>query len=270
MQRLKRVFHIDIKHCPVCGGTLRVIACIECPRPHRPNPRPSRRPRGRLRTPSTRLAAERALGRTLGLAITHHFLTPPTGAQQQRCASPLTPTGSYLPRHRSCTGPTLAGSKLLLDDREMSALGPVTDQFVSMPILLRQRRSVGCFTFPRSRSSWSPASASSASGRSPPRHPGATWCRWGFNTSRSRRGSRWSPLPPSLARCSATGCGTCSIRNRTSESCRYGPKPGRLLPAGSRSFLPESDGGRHRPRPPPMSVCSVRGDGMPRTGPRGA
>ena len=31
MQRLKRVFHIDIEHCGVCGGTLRVIACIGTP-----------------------------------------------------------------------------------------------------------------------------------------------------------------------------------------------------------------------------------------------
>ena len=31
MQRLKRVFHIDIAHCAVCGGTLRVIACIDTP-----------------------------------------------------------------------------------------------------------------------------------------------------------------------------------------------------------------------------------------------
>ena len=31
MQRLKRVFAIDIKTCPKCGGTLRVIACIENP-----------------------------------------------------------------------------------------------------------------------------------------------------------------------------------------------------------------------------------------------
>ena len=31
MQRLKRVFHFDVEHCPVCGGTLRVIACIEAP-----------------------------------------------------------------------------------------------------------------------------------------------------------------------------------------------------------------------------------------------
>ena len=31
MQRLKRVFSIDIETCPKCGGTLRVIACIENP-----------------------------------------------------------------------------------------------------------------------------------------------------------------------------------------------------------------------------------------------
>jgi hypothetical protein len=30
-QRLKRVFAIDIETCPDCGGTLRVIACIEEP-----------------------------------------------------------------------------------------------------------------------------------------------------------------------------------------------------------------------------------------------
>ena len=31
MQRLKRVFHIDIELCGVCRGTLRVIACIDTP-----------------------------------------------------------------------------------------------------------------------------------------------------------------------------------------------------------------------------------------------
>jgi hypothetical protein len=31
MQRLKRVFAIDIQTCPECGGRLRVIACIEDP-----------------------------------------------------------------------------------------------------------------------------------------------------------------------------------------------------------------------------------------------
>ena len=31
MQRLKRVFAIDIATCPRCGGKLKVIACIEDP-----------------------------------------------------------------------------------------------------------------------------------------------------------------------------------------------------------------------------------------------
>ena len=31
MQRLKRLFAIDIETCPVCGGQLRSIACVEEP-----------------------------------------------------------------------------------------------------------------------------------------------------------------------------------------------------------------------------------------------
>ena len=30
-QRLKRVFNIDIETCSVCGGSMKVIACIEDP-----------------------------------------------------------------------------------------------------------------------------------------------------------------------------------------------------------------------------------------------
>ena len=45
--------------------------------------------------------------------------------------------------------PLLQTSKMHHDDREMSALGPGTDQLVTIPIPLRQRRSVGCFTYPR-------------------------------------------------------------------------------------------------------------------------
>ena len=30
-QRLKRVFQIDVETCPNCGGTVKVIACIEDP-----------------------------------------------------------------------------------------------------------------------------------------------------------------------------------------------------------------------------------------------
>jgi hypothetical protein len=31
LQRLKRVFGIDIETCPACGGAVRIIACIEDP-----------------------------------------------------------------------------------------------------------------------------------------------------------------------------------------------------------------------------------------------
>ena len=31
VQRLQRVFNIDIEICSVCGGTMKVIACIEDP-----------------------------------------------------------------------------------------------------------------------------------------------------------------------------------------------------------------------------------------------
>jgi hypothetical protein len=30
-QRLKRVFGIDIETCAVCGGAMRIVACIEDP-----------------------------------------------------------------------------------------------------------------------------------------------------------------------------------------------------------------------------------------------
>ena len=30
-QRLKRVFNIDVEICGVCGGTMKVVACVEDP-----------------------------------------------------------------------------------------------------------------------------------------------------------------------------------------------------------------------------------------------
>ena len=30
-QRLRRVFNIDIETCPACGGSVRIVACIEDP-----------------------------------------------------------------------------------------------------------------------------------------------------------------------------------------------------------------------------------------------
>ena len=52
--------------------------------------------------------------------------------------------------HRTdrCTGPAFAGSQIHHDDGERAALGAVTDQLATIPILLRQRRSVGCFAYP--------------------------------------------------------------------------------------------------------------------------
>ncbi|MGH8613534.1 MAG: hypothetical protein ACREYF_16335, partial [Gammaproteobacteria bacterium] len=39
---LKRVFDIDVEHCPQCGGPLKIIAAIEDPHPDRQDPFPSR------------------------------------------------------------------------------------------------------------------------------------------------------------------------------------------------------------------------------------
>ena len=53
MQRLKRVFHVDIEHCGVCRGTLRVIACIE----HAPEAPLAQRTRSVIEKLLTHLAA---------------------------------------------------------------------------------------------------------------------------------------------------------------------------------------------------------------------
>ena len=103
MQRLKRVFHIDIEHCGVCGGTLRVIACIATPLKCRSRSEFARSSRGSSLispparpAPSTTPAHRRSLRapRNLAPPITDHLLTAPTGAPRPRCASPaaLRPT----------------------------------------------------------------------------------------------------------------------------------------------------------------------------------
>ena len=48
----------------------------------------------------------------------------------------------------SCTRPTFAGSNMHHDHSDMPALGPATAPLASIPILLQQRRSVGCITYP--------------------------------------------------------------------------------------------------------------------------
>ena len=101
MQRLKRVFHIDIEHCGVCGGTLRVIACIETPLKCRSRSELARSSRGSSLispparpAPSTTPAHRRSVWapRNPAPPITDHLLTAPTGAPRPRCAS-STPCG---------------------------------------------------------------------------------------------------------------------------------------------------------------------------------
>ena len=50
--------------------------------------------------------------------------------------------------HPSCTRPTFAGANMRHDHSDMPALGPATAPLASIPILLQQRRLVGCFTYP--------------------------------------------------------------------------------------------------------------------------
>ena len=56
---------------------------------------------------------------------------------------------------------------------------------------------------------------------------------------------------------SATGCGTCSIRNRTSESCRHGLKPRR--PVRGRGQLPDEAGPAAASRPHPADIGRTTG-----------
>ena len=102
--------------------------------------------------------------------------------------------------HPSCTRPTFAGSNTHRGDRDKPALGPATDPLFSIPILLQQRRSVGCFTYwcwfrpspPRSR--FAPTRSSSP--------------------MRERRGSMPRSCPSSRWRTGAGGCiaTSCGVR----------------------------------------------------------
>ena len=72
-------------------------------------------------------------------------------ARPASSTDPASIGNSRLSVQAKVTGPTFAGSRMHRDDHEMSALGPVTDRTVSIPIPLRLRRAAGCFTYPPSR-----------------------------------------------------------------------------------------------------------------------
>ena len=129
--------------------------------------------------------------------------------------------------HPSCTRPTFADSNMHHDDRDKPALGPATDPLVSIPILLQQRRSVGCFTYwcwfrpspPRSR--FAPTRSSSP--------------------MRERRGSMPRSCPSSRWRtgaggCIATSCGSSRAvrRSAPASSSPTRRRSSRWVPGGCR------------------------------------
>ena len=90
MQRLKRVFHIDIERCGVCGGTLRVIACIETPELiERILTHLAARSTASINPPAHRRRVRPELNP--GLPITERALTASTGAERSRYAHLLSP-----------------------------------------------------------------------------------------------------------------------------------------------------------------------------------
>ena len=114
-----------------------------------PSPRDSRRPRGP--TPYTLHAHHRRAFAGPNSWPRHHSSFPDS-AHLPGTAN-AAPRLSRPPSHTFLAivlalAPLLQTSEMHHDDREMSALGPGTDQLVTIPIPLRQRRSVGCFTYP--------------------------------------------------------------------------------------------------------------------------
>ena len=119
MQRLNRVFHFDVEHCPVCGGTLRVIACIEAPHlierilAHLAPP-PDADSVPRPRPPPSELAQRAeppsAPGAELSASPSPVISSLRTLARNSsRCASPVSNIASHVPCHRCCVPPhTLA------------------------------------------------------------------------------------------------------------------------------------------------------------------
>ena len=140
MQRLKRVFHIDIEHCGVCGGTLRVIACIETPLKCRSRSELARSSRGSsLISPPARPApsttpAHRRPAATLRLI---YALRPtPCLTRSHHCR--LHQISSPRPRN------VCARTDNVPDNDHASS---------TTPLLLQQRRSAGYFAYPSTGSS---------------------------------------------------------------------------------------------------------------------
>ena len=159
MQRLGRVFHIDIEHCGVCGGTLRVIACIETPL----EVPLATRGRSLIETILTHLAARETGGinppprtaapspasPTSGLPITDLVLTAPA----RRCATaPLRLVSRALRSPAPSRHAFLfAGAKSHHPDRDSSALVPISNPTTTGPILPQPSQSTLYSSYPSRR-----------------------------------------------------------------------------------------------------------------------
>ena len=127
------------------------------PRPHRANPRPSRPPtptpypvhaphQASSRSEPNRRARPRPNSRP------RHHPSFPHSAHLHATANAAPRLSRTSPRTFLATvvalPPPLPSSEMHRHDRELSALSPVTDRPVSIPIPLQQRRSAGCFSYP--------------------------------------------------------------------------------------------------------------------------
>ena len=154
MQRLKRVFHIDIEHCGVCGATLGVIACIETPlkcRSRSELARSSREssPISPRATPaaSTTPAHRRSMPRKRNPRPPHHRRCPDCA---RGCTTAPLRLVSWAPRPPppSSHAFTIAGSKSRHLDRDMSVPAPTSNPTTTTPILPQLCQSTGCSSYP--------------------------------------------------------------------------------------------------------------------------
>lgn len=83
--------------------------------------------------------------------VPHRSRSSSDHAPKRRRAARATPPGVDNQAETNLAARSVTGSELHHDDIDMPALGPVADRLVSIPMLLRQRRSAGCLPYPWSR-----------------------------------------------------------------------------------------------------------------------
>ena len=154
IQRLERVFHVDIERCGVCGGTLRVIVCIEAPLKFRSRSElahSSRQsspisPRARPAASITR-AHCRSMRRKPNPRTPHLRHCPDCA---RRCTTARLRLASRALRPAPPCGHAFmsVGSKSRHLDRDSSALAPTSDPTTTTPILPHPSQSTRYSAYP--------------------------------------------------------------------------------------------------------------------------